>query len=271
MSLSNLASGEFAAPIRRALFPGVASIADDEKHMVQTILSAIGIIGFVGLPATIGIAVTAPIFVPVLLGGNWNEVIPVIQVLAINGVTLVLYSNSHIIFYAVDRPHLTAYVSGLRFALLIPAVLFLVPKYGALGAAWALSGTSVIVTIAEYVLFFRLVTVRLSEVVDVVWRSIVATICMGIATYYFMGLLSGGSAPLPLLVQLALTAGVGAACYSAIVFALWFGIGRPDDGAEDVCAKNTPGIDAKSGRESDLAPTNVGSRQSTILALGAER
>ena len=55
--LSNLASAEFASPIRRVLFPGVASLAGDEQKMVETIVRAIGIIAFVGLPATIGIAV----------------------------------------------------------------------------------------------------------------------------------------------------------------------------------------------------------------------
>lgn len=230
--ISNMTSGEFAAPIRRALFPGVASIADNERQMVATVLSAIGIIGFIGLPVTIGVAVSAPILVPLLLGGNWNEIIPIIQILAINGVALALYSNSFVVFYALDRPNLAALASGLRLAILAPAVFFLVPDYGAVGAAWALSGTNVIVTIAEYVIFCSIISIRVGEIVSVIWRSIIAVSVMGVVTIYVMGAIVSSSTQLPQILQVMLVAVVGAISYFAIVFVLWLLSGRPGDGAE---------------------------------------
>lgn len=235
--ISNMTSGEFAAPIRRALFPGVASIADNERQIVAIVLSAIGIIGFVGLPVTIGVAVTAPILVPLLLGGNWNEIIPIIQILAINGVALALYSNSFIVFYAVDRPNLAALASGLRMVILAPAVLFLVPDYGAAGAAWALSGTNVVVTLAEYVIFCSIVNIRVGEIVSVVWRSIVAVSVMGVVTIYCMSVVDSSGAQLPQFLQLMLVAGVGAFSYVTVVLVLWLISGKPDDGAEAYALK----------------------------------
>lgn len=243
--LSNLVSGEFAAPLRRALFPGVASIADDEKRMVQIVLTANGIIGLVGLPATIGIAVSAPILVPLLLGGNWDEVIPVIQALAVYGAAQVLYSNSHIIFFATNRPEFTAYASFGRLAIILPGLLWLVPNHGALGAAWALSGANVIVTIAEYVLFCNLVSVRIHELISVIWRSIVGVTVMGIATFYLMHTLDSWGSQLPLFFQLLSIASVGATCYILVVLFLWIATGKPNDSAETYVMKILKGMNQK--------------------------
>jgi O-antigen/teichoic acid export membrane protein len=239
--LSNLASAEFASPIRRVLFPGVASLASDEQKMIDTVVRVIGVIAIVGLPATIGIAVTAPIFVPLLLGENWFDVIPVIQVLAINGICLVLYSNSHVIFYALDKPYLTAYVTGFRLALLFPAVLLLAPRYGALGAAWALSIVNIVVTVAEYIMFFYLVAVRPKAILDAVWRSIVGATVMGVAIYWFVGWMLAKSMRMSLFLEFSISATAGVICFVTTVFLLWLISGRPV-GAESYVLGRVSGL-----------------------------
>lgn len=229
--LSMLASGEFAAPIRRVLFPGVAAIANDENRMVKTIISAIGLIALVGLPATIGIAITAPILVPLFLGDNWNDIVPIMQVLVVNGIAIILQSNSYIIFYSADKPILTAYMSILRLVLLVPALLYLTPQFGAIGAAWALSGTNVFVIFIEYIQMFRMVDIRIRDVIDALWRTLISAVAMGLATHYFMAAMTGWDADLRLVVQLLLTVSVGIVSYAAAVISLWLATGRPD-GAE---------------------------------------
>lgn len=235
--LSNLATGEIAAPIRRALFPGVASIANDEKRMVETIISALGVIAFIGLPVTIGVAVTAPIFVPLLLGDNWHDIIPIIQVLAINGVAMALYSNSHVVFYALDKPQITAFISGSRLALLTPIILLLVPDHGAIGAAWALSITNVIIVASEYVLFYRMVTVRVADILSVIWRSILSVAAMGSLTHYLMEL-DMAIAP---LTKFILVVGAGVLTYGSSVLLLWLLAKRPS-GAESYILNALKGI-----------------------------
>lgn len=234
--LSNLASAEFAMPIRRVLFPGIATLAEDEGKMVETLVRAIGIIAFVGLPMTIGIAATAPIFVPLLLGPNWSDVVPIIQILAINGVALVLYSNSHVMFYALDKPQLTAYITALRLGLLLPVALLLVPNYGALGAAWALSITNVIVAVAEYVLFFHLVSVRPSRILEAVWRSIVGVTVMGGGVYSIVNVMLDRDDRMPLILELSVAVLAGAAIYVSVTGLCWM-ISRCPIGAESYLIK----------------------------------
>ncbi len=65
LDLVLLASNELAAPIRSALFPGVAKMDGDKEKSAQAVVATLGIIVLVGLPATIGIGVTAPLIVPI--------------------------------------------------------------------------------------------------------------------------------------------------------------------------------------------------------------
>ena len=225
LELSNLASAEFASPIRRVLFPGVASLTDKHDEMIDTIIRAIGIIAFVGLPATVGIAATAPIFVPFLLGENWVDVVPVIQILAINGISLVVYSNSHV--YALDKPHLTAYVTGFRLLLLAPAAIMLIPRYGDLGAAWALSLTNVVVILTEYVMFHRLMPFRPVRVVSALWRSIAGVCLMGYGVHQLVKYLVAALPDVSLFVKLIVAVGAGVVIYAASTLTLWLISGRP--------------------------------------------
>ena len=227
LELSNLASAEFASPIRRVLFPGVASLVDKPDEMVDTIIRAIGIIAFVGLPATVGIAATAPFLVPFLLGENWLDVVPVIQILAINGISLVMYSNSHVIFYALDKPQLTAYITGFRLLLLAPATLLLIPRFGYIGAAWALSLTNVVVILTEYVVFHRLMPFEPGRVVSALWRSVVGVGLMGYGVHTLVNWLPVALPDHSLFVKLMIAVSAGVAIYTVTTLGLWLISGRP--------------------------------------------
>ena len=225
--LSNMATGEIAAPIRRALFPGVMSIADDEKKMVDTIISTISVIGFVGLPVAVGIGLTAPVAVPLLLGENWLEIIPIMQILAIYGASMALYSNSHVIYYAQNKPQITVVVTGARLILLVPALLYYVPTHGAIGAAWAWTAANIFVTVLEYGLFYKMVTVRVIDIVNAMWRSICSVALMGVVVHYVMEILLSYDERFPLAVELLIAAGTGAACYGSAALLLWLVVGKP--------------------------------------------
>ena len=218
--LSHLASQEMAAPIRKALFPGVSIIAEDHQRMINTILLTIGVIVVVGLPMTVGVAVTAPMVVPLLLGPNWAEVVPLIQILAINAITYILYSNSHVVFLALNRPQYTFYLSFVRTMLLLPAVVYTAPKYGAVGAAWCLSIINIFMMLIEYVVVFRMTELRTPQVLSVIWRSALAVIAMAAAVsgLYEYFLIDSG---LSLGAQLAACVASGAAVYALILFPLW--------------------------------------------------
>ncbi|MEM7763866.1 MAG: lipopolysaccharide biosynthesis protein [Pseudomonadota bacterium] len=219
--LSNMATGEIAAPIRRALFPGVMAIADDEQKMVDTIMSTIGVIAFIGLPVAAGIGLTAPVSVPLLLGDNWGDIVPLMQILAVFGASMALYSNSHVIYYAVDKPQITAFVTAMRLVLLLPMLVYATPRHGAIGAAWAWTIANIIVTVTEYFLFYHMVRYRPLQLLGMIWRSIAGVAVMGLVVYRLLLALISMNDRYPLGIELAVLAAAGAVCYTIVTYSLW--------------------------------------------------
>jgi O-antigen/teichoic acid export membrane protein len=230
--LVNVASIEISAPLRRVLFPGIAKIAHDSALMIQTLRASIEVIVFVGLPASVGIGVVAPILVPLVLGDNWTEAIPILQILAANAVVyVILFSNSNVVYLALGRPEITAYQTALRVALIVPAMIVVVPEYGSIGAAWALFAVNTVVMIVDYVIVLRMVPLGLSNVLAALWRSAIATAFMAACVYWVQdsGLVHQEGVIRALALGVSTT--IGVLSYSAIVFALWWLVGKPG-GAE---------------------------------------
>ncbi len=227
MELSTLASQEFAAPIRRALYPGVTKMQHDHSRIADTLKISLGVIVLVGLPATIGIGITAPLLIPAFLGSNWLDVAPIVTVLSLNATTYIFYPNSHVIYYALDKPRITAYISILRICILAPTILLVVPEYGTLGAAWALVATNWFVMIIDYIVLFRLTKFTLTDAISAVWRSTLAVIVMAICVIFTLEnpLIPGIHESLVL--HLFYCVAIGVIAYVTTVLLLWRLGGRP--------------------------------------------
>ena len=185
---------------------------------------------FAGLPATVGIGVIAPLVVPFFLGDSWIELVPVLQILAVNAIVyVILFSNSNVVYLALNRPEITAYQSALRFVILLPVMFILVPDKGAIGAAWALVATNSLIMIVDYTIVLRMVPLGLKNVISVVWRSIIATSFMAVCVLWVQNALTAPDVELIIAFRLAMCIGVGAISYCAVVFCLWWLSGKPND------------------------------------------
>ncbi len=76
---------ELLFPIMRAVFPGYAAVASDRATLARTFLGVQGTIVMLTLPAAVAIMILADPIVRLLLGPNWLEAIPLIQVLGLFG------------------------------------------------------------------------------------------------------------------------------------------------------------------------------------------
>jgi len=233
MQLAYMASQELAAPIRRALFPGLAKIQNDASQIANTVVNITSVIVLVGLPMTIGIAVVAPLLVPVLLGNNWVDLVPILQVLCLHGVTWVLHSSSHMVYYAIGVPKITALLSVVRFVVLLPLVYLLVINHGTIGVAWALVASDLLVlVIIDYIVLHRVANISIMQFVPYVWRSMLGCVAMASSVYFVVQLQQDAPAPLELIAHLLLAVASGMIVYVASVWGLWLLSGRPN-GPED--------------------------------------
>jgi lipopolysaccharide exporter len=224
--ISTLATSELRAPIRRAIFPAFAKVASDLDNLKKAFLDAFGVLVAIGLPIPIGIALTAPLLVRIFLGPKWIAAIPLIEVLALYGIVQSLSTNSYLIYLAINKPRITAFLSGLYLIVLLPLLIWGVTWDGALGAAWALVATSVFILVIDLSIVLRMLQLSFQTVVKTVWRVVVAALVMALAVRLSQSFFAHDGTRM-LLPQLLAAAAAGAVTYSGVALVLWTLAGRP--------------------------------------------
>jgi O-antigen/teichoic acid export membrane protein len=229
--ISNLPTTEIVMPINRAVYAGYAQIANDRARLRTGFLNVISVIAAFAVPAGAGIAVTAPLLVPLLLGSQWLDAIPLIQVLAPYGVLIALQTNTLYVYIALGEPRTATLLNALHVALLVPTLVLLTTHAGAMGAAWGCLLVTIVTTPVNIVVLVRRLQVSPRDLLAAAWRPLAAASAM-LAVVHLVVSWSGtspaGSAGVPwLAAQLGLAVFVGAAAYTVVVWLLWLACRRP--------------------------------------------
>jgi len=116
---------ELLMPLGRVLFPTFAQKRDNQKTFTRSLSTAIGVLSLVAMPACVGLILTAEDAVLILLGANWIETIPLIQIMAISNLIFSLTHSGSYALLATGKVRLLAMLAGLQIILfLIMAILF---------------------------------------------------------------------------------------------------------------------------------------------------
>lgn len=231
--ISNLATTELAAPIRRAILPGFAKMASDIATLREGFIRTVAVIVLIGLPVPIGIALTAPWIVAVLLGSNWLAAVPLIQVLALHGVLRTLGTSSNVVYLAVGKPRITAILSAVRLLVLVPLLVYGTSEAGAMGAAWAMVITGALLWSVDVAILFRVLKFDAGALFGAIWRPIVAVLVMSVVVYCFQSSLPKPASLPASALYLAAIVGLGAATYMSASVILWLACRSPQ-GAESM-------------------------------------
>jgi O-antigen/teichoic acid export membrane protein len=129
------------------LFPSYAKIKDDIPRLTRAYLKSNRMVFLMIVPLSIGLAITAPLLVSVLLGEQWIPMIQVWQLFSLYGLTRPISTNSSPIFLAMGQPQRNMSASIVLMSVMIPLLLLLVGPYDIEGAAVAVSVASVIAMI----------------------------------------------------------------------------------------------------------------------------
>ena len=70
---ASLPASEIAAPVRRPIYAGYAQVAHDPVALRQQGLAGLGLLVMIIVPMSVGIAVTSPYVVNVVLGAQWAD------------------------------------------------------------------------------------------------------------------------------------------------------------------------------------------------------
>jgi len=107
-------------------------------ELKQHFLASADLHAIVGIPAAIGIWAVAPSLFPLVFGHQYQQSIDVWPVLVIYSIVLMV-NQTGLVFFALQKLHLIPMILSAIFLTDIVLSLFLVPRFGAIGAAWTVS------------------------------------------------------------------------------------------------------------------------------------
>jgi lipopolysaccharide exporter len=232
--LANMPGTELVAPINRAVYPAYVKLAHDKEAMQREYLSVMSMICLLAIPAVAGVAATANIVVPLVLGQRWADAVPILQILAFFGISQVMQSNAYSLFLALGRGDIFAKINGTYVVLLITSLLIFVPLFGVKGGAYSYLGAALVnlpLGIGVILYQLRLSVLRFAKEV---WRPLCASGLMFAVVQAFAHTLTGKLGNARLVASMGISAGLGVVSYVALIAVMWWLSGRPATSAETI-------------------------------------
>jgi len=183
--ISDFATSELVSNVNRAAYPGYSKISHDLKQLRELYSGVMSNILFWAFPAGIGLSSVASLLVPVVLGDQWTDTIPLIQCLAIASMIFSLNSNTSYIFLAVGKPRTNVIMSLIRVSLFIPLLLYLLSTQGILGGAYAILIASFITMLLYNYVVMTELKIKLKAVVSIYFRPLLSSWLMALGIYLF--------------------------------------------------------------------------------------
>lgn len=215
--LPQMVANEIAAPAARALMPGFVAVRNDRGRLQNAFLKTLGATVTLIFPLSIGLALVADYFVPVVLGPNWLLVIPLVQILAFGaGFDAVAYHCNALML----TQKLTKYSSFVGWGQTILYLALLGPVYNTAGLP-GLALFKVFVSVVAAIASVAIISAKLSfstlNILRSQMRAIGATIVMAGGLLFVRPLVVAWP-PLPTFLGLVFLGGV---LYVATLLWLW--------------------------------------------------
>lgn len=175
--------------ISQVLFPAFASIQNDKPRVKRIYLRAMGIVTLITFPIMLGLVVTAKPFINTVYGPKWNEVAPILQILAFVGAMQVLINSTGWIFTSQGRTDLML-KWGVRFSIVVVA------SFAAGLALGSVRALALCYCVANVLFFYPWLAVA-GRVIDMRFKELLATVAGPFCCSLVMAIMVAG-------VQLAL-------------------------------------------------------------------
>lgn len=222
--ISYMVTVELVSPITRALLPALAQMKDDAKRFERAFLMSLGGSMSIAAPASIGLAMVAGEFVPLLLGPGWMAVVPFLQILCLTAFSQTFVGLCNNALLVLNRGGLVAAFCWLQALLILGGVYIGYQAYGMLEAVYFILAATIFTGFMLAAVSIHCGMVSLSGLLRFVWRPFAASVLMVIAILQLVPYLSDHA---PINVMLIKTL-VGAFVYGSSLLTLWIIAGRPD-------------------------------------------
>ena len=230
--IATMPSTELIAPLNRAVYPAYARLAGVPEQLWARFLEVFGIISLLAFPVAVGLYCLSSLVVSVLLGPQWKEAVPIMQIIGLAGLMAALTSNMYLVILALGQPKVNTLFSAFILLLSLPIVIYTSLTYGALGAAYAHLGAATMSFAGIMFIFSRFTGIPKYTLVSVLWRPLIASGVMALVLQVAEAQLSYHWPNAVNVVRLLGLLPVGAVSYLVAVFILWSVVGRPKSAEE---------------------------------------
>lgn len=225
--IANLPHTELVAPINRAMFPGYSRLTGDLDVFRKTCIDATAAIFHLVLPMSVGVALMAPQVVRILLGQQWSEAVPIIQILCFAGAVSALTANNMAAYQALGKPRLCTVTLVARMLLLFAALAILAAPYGVTGVALAEVAAALGSLAVSVPILARVLKLGPLTYFSILLRPLLAGALMGLAIRAVLPVRGLEMGMLEAIGTLLLGSAVGLVTYPLFAGALWWLAGRP--------------------------------------------
>ncbi len=203
--LAQLLAAKFVPPINEVAY---AAYARQPDVGAPALLATIRLVMLVALPAYAGLAVVAPVLVPVLLGEHWIEIVPLLPIMACAMAMMTLQ-----ILFAPATNARGVPMAALRITMIgsvvMPIAFFIGSHFGIAGFAWGWVGGMAVLTTVTVTLSGRVIGLRMAGLARAVLPPLVAALAMAAGVSLVLHALPA----LPDWLALAIAVLVGVALY----------------------------------------------------------
>ena len=226
--IAAMPSTELVAPLNRAVYPAYARLASAREKLWERFLEVFGIISLLAFPIAVGLYCVSGLVVSLLLGPQWKDAVPIMQIAGLSGLLVALQSNMYLVILAMGQPKANTLLSGGLLLVSLPAVILASLQYGALGAAYAHLAAALLGFAGIVIVFSRVTGLPKRHLYAVVWRPVLASGAMALVLRAATALLAAQWPAAQPIVQLVALLPVGAISYLAAILPLWVLARRPD-------------------------------------------
>lgn len=223
---ATVATTEFVAAVSRASYPGYAKLKDNLNDLKNLYLNVVSSVAFLIFPLGVGVALTSELLVPLFLGDQWLEIIPLIRTIAISGIFFSINSNAGYVLMAIGKPRLSTLIGFIRVLIFIPTLLVCVHFQGLYGAAMAMLYVSVAMFFVNSYIAILNLPVTVADFAKTYFRPLVCATCMCFAVLYGTNIHSSGEV-ITDIYRLLVIVLVAVPVYFGCAYVLWFMSGKP--------------------------------------------
>jgi O-antigen/teichoic acid export membrane protein len=216
--LASLPSQSMIGPAMQPLIAAFARINDDRERLQSAYLKATRFTMMFAAPTCIGISLTSDLVVNVLLGAKWTDAAIYLQWLALSVVLNTSYQPVHALALGTNRTNLIFRVSVVEACSRLVLVMLGLYFYSLMGVIFARMAMSVIVFMLSILLARHMIGTTLSSALINLWQVATASAAMAVLVLVLRHEMHGRA--INAIVELALTAGFGAAVYVLALSAL---------------------------------------------------